>query len=136
MWILWAMPSPCMTMRFTGDDPSPHGLFAPTQAYEHRWTVQGTYVMINGNGFVVTICLTLLLSHYCIWQARAWFAGSDESYIEYNSRHWGLLGTRLDKQARRQRRGHCPQCNYNLLFDLKSGCPECGWNRGHTEPTQ
>jgi len=121
-----------MTMRFTGDNASPHGLFAATRACQHQWTVQGTFVTLDV-GFVPSLLLSILLSHYCIWQARAWFTGSDESYIEYNSRHWGLLGSRLDKQARRQRRGHCPQCNYNLLFDLKSGCPECGWGRKDAE---
>jgi len=23
----------------------------------------------------------------------------------------------------------CPKCGYDLRGDLKSGCPECGWNR-------
>ena len=29
----------------------------------------------------------------------------------------------------RKRRGRCPLCDYNLVRDLASGCPECGWNR-------
>lgn len=34
------------------------------------------------------------------------------------------------RQRRRLRRGHCPQCNYDLTDGADSGCPECGWNRG------
>jgi hypothetical protein len=29
----------------------------------------------------------------------------------------------------RNKRGHCPRCNYNLVGQLAPGCPECGWNR-------
>jgi len=32
-------------------------------------------------------------------------------------------------RARRRRRGHCVRCGYDLLGDLASGCPECGWRR-------
>jgi hypothetical protein len=129
MWVLWIMPSWCMTMRFTGDDPSPHGLFAPTQAYEHTWTVQGTYIIVNPMGFAITVCLTVLFSYYYIWLAHTWLTGSRESFIQYNAKYWGLLWYRLDREAQRQRRGQCPQCGYDLRGDLKSGCPECGWNR-------
>jgi len=30
----------------------------------------------------------------------------------------------------RHKEGECPRCRYDLRGDLKSGCPECGWNRG------
>jgi len=30
---------------------------------------------------------------------------------------------------RSPKRGHCPNCGYNLRGNLKAGCPECGWNR-------
>lgn len=38
------------------------------------------------------------------------------------SRRWG-------RQARRQRKGLCPLCAYDLKADLTTGCPECGWQR-------
>jgi len=28
----------------------------------------------------------------------------------------------------------CPACKYDLRGDLKSGCPECGWNRPKDRP--
>lgn len=40
-------------------------------------------------------------------------------------RRWG-------RQARRQRKGLCPQCAYDLKADLTIGCPECGWR--HDKP--
>jgi hypothetical protein len=44
---------------------------------------------------------------------------------------WGALvfGFAGARRGIRRARGRCPRCNYNLLFALKSGCPECGWNR-------
>jgi len=44
---------------------------------------------------------------------------------------WALVLV-VPREARvrlRKRRGHCPECGYDLLHDFKSGCPECGWNR-------
>lgn len=29
----------------------------------------------------------------------------------------------------RRRHGRCPTCAYDLVGNLASGCPECGWNR-------
>ena len=29
----------------------------------------------------------------------------------------------------RRTRGHCPQCDYELRYNFKLGCPECGWRR-------
>lgn len=40
-----------------------------------------------------------------------------------------LLAFGASKRARRQRRGLCPTCRYNLRGDFRSGCPECGWRR-------
>jgi len=31
----------------------------------------------------------------------------------------------------RRTRGHCPECDYELRYNFKHGCPECGWRR-HT----
>lgn len=37
------------------------------------------------------------------------------------------------KHARRMRRGLCPCCRYQLSYDFRTGCPECGWRRSqHT----
>ena len=33
---------------------------------------------------------------------------------------------------RRLRRGHCPLCNYDLVFDYSRPCPECGASSGRT----
>lgn len=44
----------------------------------------------------------------------------------------GLLTTRplrFLSEAARARRGSCVRCGYDLQFDLKHGCPECGWRR-------
>lgn len=40
------------------------------------------------------------------------------------------------RRRRRRRKGLCPICTYDLLHDLKTGCPECGWNRQIVEPIQ
>jgi hypothetical protein len=32
-------------------------------------------------------------------------------------------------ESARARRGACVRCGYDLQFDLKPGCPECGWRR-------
>jgi hypothetical protein len=36
---------------------------------------------------------------------------------------------RFIKESARARRGACIRCGYDLQFDLKQGCPECGWRR-------
>jgi hypothetical protein len=36
---------------------------------------------------------------------------------------------RFLKESSRARRGACLRCGYDLQFDLKQGCPECGWRR-------
>jgi hypothetical protein len=35
-------------------------------------------------------------------------------------------------QVRRERKGLCPACAYDLRGSLPSACPECGWNRAPT----
>ncbi|MEZ6233685.1 MAG: hypothetical protein R3B68_05810 [Phycisphaerales bacterium] len=44
---------------------------------------------------------------------------------------WALVLHALSVLASRResRRGHCPQCRYDLLHDFAGGCPECGWGR-------
>ena len=44
-----------------------------------------------------------------------------------------LVGFGATKRALRTRRGHCPQCGYDLRGDLDAGCSECGWNRAEVE---
>ena len=36
---------------------------------------------------------------------------------------------RVLAESFRARRGACVRCGYDLQFDLKHGCPECGWRR-------
>ncbi len=36
----------------------------------------------------------------------------------------------------RLRHGRCPQCAYDLRFDLASGCPECSWRREGAQGSQ
>ena len=36
---------------------------------------------------------------------------------------------RLVLELLRMRRGCCIACGYELDFDFRSGCPECGWRR-------
>jgi hypothetical protein len=43
-------------------------------------------------------------------------------FTAFYCKHVGIGKCRL-------RRGHCPQCNYNLQHNLDAGCAECGWNR-------
>lgn len=49
-----------------------------------------------------------------IWAVVLWFA-------------FGVLRTL--RRSRRVARGRCPACSYNLLFEMRAGCPECGWGR-------
>lgn len=39
------------------------------------------------------------------------------------------------RRSLRTRRGHCPDCNYDLQADPSGGCPECGWNRAAPSKT-
>ncbi|MEM0982499.1 MAG: hypothetical protein AAGI17_00970 [Planctomycetota bacterium] len=34
------------------------------------------------------------------------------------------------RRYRRFKRGRCPRCSYDLAFDYRDGCSECGWRRG------
>ena len=36
---------------------------------------------------------------------------------------------RFVTEGARARRGCCIRCGYDLQFDLKQGCPDCGWRR-------
>jgi hypothetical protein len=38
--------------------------------------------------------------------------------------------SRFFVELARLKRGCCVQCGYDLNFDFKAGCPECGWRRG------
>lgn len=38
--------------------------------------------------------------------------------------------SRFVTELSRLKRGCCVQCGYELNFDFKGGCPECGWRRG------
>ncbi len=40
-----------------------------------------------------------------------------------------LFGPGAMRRLLRRRRGHCPRCNYDLMSDFSTGCPECGWGR-------
>ena len=33
------------------------------------------------------------------------------------------------RHLHRQQLGRCPYCNYGLLYEFGTGCPECGWQR-------
>jgi len=44
--------------------------------------------------------------------------------------HWMLVKPRrLVLELRRMRSGCCIACGYELDFDFRGGCPECGWRR-------
>jgi hypothetical protein len=44
--------------------------------------------------------------------------------------HWMLVKPRrLVLELRRMRSGCCIACGYELDFDFRAGCPECGWRR-------
>ena len=40
---------------------------------------------------------------------------------------------RAFRHARRFRKGKCPICCYDLLFDNSLGCPECGWHKAKAD---
>ncbi len=43
---------------------------------------------------------------------------------------WCALAVlRAFRHARRMHRGRCPACRYDLGFDFRTGCPECGWRK-------
>lgn len=46
--------------------------------------------------------------------------------------YWILIKPRrLVLELLRLRRGCCIACGYELDFDFRAGCPECGWRRSH-----
>ena len=44
---------------------------------------------------------------------------------------WAVLTRprRFFVEVSRVRRGCCIACGYDLGYDLRAGCPECGWRR-------
>jgi hypothetical protein len=44
-----------------------------------------------------------------------------------------VLGVSLESEEfrtlDRRTRGHCPECDYELRYDFRHGCSECGWRR-------
>lgn len=43
---------------------------------------------------------------------------------------WVLISAKRSFcHARRFRKGKCPMCAYDLLYDNTLGCPECGWHK-------
>ena len=50
-----------------------------------------------------------------------------------------VLGLSLESEEirvlDRRTRGHCPQCDYELRYNFKHGCPECGWRRAKVTET-
>jgi hypothetical protein len=44
-----------------------------------------------------------------------------------------LRPVRWTREALRARQGLCPECAFDLKFDLARGCPECGWHRALAE---
>ena len=40
-----------------------------------------------------------------------------------------LFNLSIVRRYARFKRGHCPQCRYDLRGDSSAGCPECGWRR-------
>ncbi|MGV6813523.1 MAG: hypothetical protein ACWA5W_00780 [Phycisphaerales bacterium] len=55
--------------------------------------------------------------------------------LAINSVFFGLVaflirtGLGMIAQVRRFNRGHCPRCDYELSYDFRQGCPECGWRK-------
>lgn len=55
--------------------------------------------------------------------------------VAVNTAFWGVAGCaafasmRAVRQRRRVLRGWCPECGYDLGFDLRAGCAECGWGK-------
>jgi len=43
------------------------------------------------------------------------------------------LPRRFVLELARMRRGCCLSCGYQLGFDFRAGCPECGWRRSADE---
>ena len=41
---------------------------------------------------------------------------------------------RLAVDVSRMRHGRCIACGYDLGYDFRAGCPECGWRRKDREP--
>jgi len=34
------------------------------------------------------------------------------------------------RRVRRRQAGLCPLCSYDLKYDFRNGCSECGWDKG------
>jgi hypothetical protein len=46
-----------------------------------------------------------------------------------------VLPRRFVMEVGRMRRGCCIECGYDLGYDFRAGCPDCGWRRkGGTAP--
>ena len=61
---------------------------------------------------------------------RPVWAGMLINTVFYTLLAWCVLAVlRAFRHARRMHRGRCPACEYDLGYDLRDGCPECGWRR-------
>ncbi len=61
---------------------------------------------------------------------RPIWLGLAANTIFYSAALWLLtLGPFTARRIIRRRRGHCPQCAYDLRGNPGGSCPECGWRR-------
>ncbi len=59
----------------------------------------------------------------------AWF-GLIVNTLVFGGLWWFVLfGVPAIRAKQRMDKGLCPKCTYDLIGDLDSGCPECGWGR-------
>jgi hypothetical protein len=75
-----------------------------------------------------TMALNPLLPTRPIWMGL----GVDTIFyaVVLGGLYWGLMKPRmLVRELRWMRKGCCVECGYDLDFDFKGGCPECGWRR-------
>ena len=122
-YVLWVLPSPCMTPFTTTRHGADPGLLAPAD-----WSITSSSAPldlhdVNPVTCPITVVLTLLLIWWCVERHRSWVEG----------RPHRMSGWFEPREKRRMRRGLCPLCNYDLRGDLAAGCPECGWNREDTK---
>jgi hypothetical protein len=79
----------------------------------------------------VTLGLTPVLPYRPIWPGLLF---NSIFYAVFAAAIFWLLTKprRMLNELLRMRRGCCIACGYELDFDFKSGCPECGWRRAKT----
>jgi hypothetical protein len=126
LYVLWIMPSPCMTLVSTRRINL--GLFSPltgSSMWPKSALAFGAWPEVNILGLIPTLIVTWLIAQWSVALYRSCIYGTPFVFRLWENRI-----------SRRRRLGLCEQCGYDLRGSAGRGCPECGCKRAAIATTQ